>query len=444
MRRNNWKIILPAIIITLASVNLLNAQQGLSPLGMKIAWPLPSWSPAQAIDTGIVITLPSLYVSGYHTGPNIWKGIERNDNGDPFIDLDQWIDQLDDRNEFLAELELTTLAVSWRNKNNQWGIHHSVRTQAGVNYPKDLAVVLSRGNADFIDQTIDIGPDVNWNSFHEIGLQYAYHKPGKWSIGARIKRLQGLQNIETESSKLTLYTDPEFYQLTFDVDYKFRQAGILTIEDNKAILLEPQRPWRNFSFARNGGWAFDLGASFTVSERVTVQAAVLDMGWIHWQHNAREYASKDVYIYDGIDVKDIIDLDTLNLEAELDSVREKLGFRDTSINYTNSLPLRAMGTVHIKANDNHRFALSGVYRKFEGLDPELGLAIQWNADWFSWLSVGLQYAIQNRQYDHLGINFLIDLKYVQLYGWTDSMLHFGRDRDIHINGGFGAVLSFTH
>lgn len=76
------------------------------------------------------------------------------------------------------------------------------------------------------------------------------------------------------------------------------------------------------------------------------------------------------------------------------------------------------------------------------MDPRMGLALQWNARWLNWLSTGLQYSVQNEQPDHLGINVMLDFRWLKLYGWTDNVLHLSKERNVHINGGVGAVLCF--
>lgn len=418
------------------------AQQGLSPLGMRQALPLASWSPAQAIDTGFVISLPSIFLSGFHTGPNIWQGLEKDANGDPFIDLNKWVDQLDATNTLRSEIEVQTLALHWRSGRHQWGVHHGVRGNIGITYPKELALVLSRGNAAYIGETLSIGPDIQWNFFHEIGLSYAY-QADNWSLGARIKRLQGLEHIRTSRNELSLYTDPEYYQLRFDVDYQVRQAGILDISDDfRSVTLSPGGLWNGFSFQYNGGWAMDLGMSWRPAPHWQIEAAALDLGSIRWDRNGVEYRSEGSYTYEGIDIREIIDLDTLNFDAQLDTLKEKLNFTDEPVNFTTRLPLRLVASVRHELSPEHWLTLSGIFRQGEGTDPQMGLALQWNAQWLSWLSTGLQYSVQNEQYDHLGINVMFDFRWLRLYGWTDNLMHLPKERNVHINGGVGMILCF--
>src|SRR5690606_27880435 len=66
------------------------AQLGLSPLGMDASYPLAAWSPAQKIDTGLVIALPTVYASAYHTGPSLWSTVQR-ERGRTFIDVNDWV-----------------------------------------------------------------------------------------------------------------------------------------------------------------------------------------------------------------------------------------------------------------------------------------------------------------------------------------------------------------
>jgi len=417
-------------------------QQAMCPLGMPISGPLGMWSPAQPIDTGLVLSLPSIQLSGYHTGPSLWTGLERDQNGDPFIDLNKWIGQLEPQNTFRTELELQTLAVHWRKGKHQLGIHHGVRSYIDIGYPKELAELLTMGNAPFIGETLEVGPELQWNSFHELGLSYAYHQE-RWSAGVRVKRLQGLEHLRTEKEHLSLYTDPEFYQLEFDVDYLIRQAGILNIDDDlRKITLDPDGLWRDLSFGSNGGWAVDIGARAILNDQWSIDVAALDLGKISWDRNTRTYSSKGNYVFDGLDIKDIIDLDTLDLDAQLDTLREKLNFQSEAAGFSGALPVRLTASLRFRPWQDHLFSLNGAYRTGPGAGSDYAIALQWNASWTTWLNTGVQYAVQNGQYDHLGLNLFFDLCWVQLYAWTDNLLHWSKERDSHVNGGAGMLITF--
>lgn len=422
-------------------ITSINAQQGLSPLGMRNAWPLMAWSPAQSIDSGLVIGLPSVYFNGYHSGPNIWRGLERDDNHKPYIDLDKWIDRLDDRNTILADIEIYTLSVSYRKNEHQFGLHHASRTFASASYPKQLAEVIAGGNAQFIDQTINIGPSGRALSFQEIGFSYGYHQP-TWSVGVRAKWLHGLQHVETMEDRISLYTNPEIYQLTLDVDYRIRQAGILTIEDGDVFLFEPTTPLHKFAFTRNNGWAFDLGASWRFADKWTASTSLMDLGSILWNTNSVEYHSEGSFTYEGVDIRDVLGVDSFRFEEPLDSLRERLGFEESPVTYRTRLPMRWLTTLHYDINDKNRLTLIGAYRANEKRTDDVAIAVQWNTQPLDWLSLGLQYAIQNDQYDHWGVNAAFDLRWVQFYLWTDNAFHIFRKDRVHVNGGAGLLLTF--
>lgn len=417
------------------------AQLGLSPLGMDASYPLAAWSPAQKIDTGLVIALPTVYASAYHTGPSLWSTVQR-ERGRTFIDVNDWVGHLGDRNRLRTELDLQSLGVHWRIGRHQWGLHHRVRSEIELRYPRELAEVLAEGNAQFVGQNIDIGPGVHWQDFHEIGLGYSYHGD-RWSAGLRVKRLQGIQHLETTSDRFELYTDPEFYQLRLRTDYRIRQAGILEIEDDfDAVLYRGGSLWENFSFRKNTGWALDLGGTFSPIDKLQLQVAMLDIGAIRWNRDSKIYSSNGEFSFEGISFDELADLDTIDLSEILDTdtLEEKLKFTEEATSFRSPLPHRLVASAGYQITERHRMTLSAVMRFSKQNGTDTGVALHWRANWLSWISTGLQYGNLNGERHMLGASLHFDFRYLRLFAWTDDILLLSQEDNAYFNMGLGASL----
>src|SRR5882672_2380190 len=72
--------------------------------------------------------------------------------------------------------------------------------------PKDLVQIFVNGNTPFVGKTETLSPKVESFSLIETAVGGSYQVDNKLTVGARIKYLNGLTNVTTESSTLNLTT----------------------------------------------------------------------------------------------------------------------------------------------------------------------------------------------------------------------------------------------
>ncbi len=77
------------------------------------------------------------------------------------------------------------------------------------------------GNAPYIDQTLDLGPEVYTVTYQQLAIPFSFEKE-KWTIGVKPSILKGVLSVHTEKSELELYTDPEYYQLSLNGNFFFQ------------------------------------------------------------------------------------------------------------------------------------------------------------------------------------------------------------------------------
>lgn len=373
------------------------------------------------------------------------------------IDPDQLIDALRPTNYLVSNFSVMPLAVAFQVQDKwQIGIHTAVQTRNELTYSDGLPGLLWRGNGAYLDEMTDLGLSFDVLAYSEVGVSASTDISDKVRVGGRLKLLQGLLNVSTDhrASDLSLYTNPEFYQLTFDYDYRLRFASAFDADiDSLSDItnLEVNGAGQAFGFS-NPGVALDLGVQFMPIEKLTINASVVNLGRISWRNSASVFATEGSLTFEGLDpFSDEIDADSAtiqqavgqSLEAFLDSASAaiELGSPEED-RYSTGLPARYFlsGTYDVTDFFRAGAALSGeAYRG--GFNQTFMLNATLRP--VHWFTVGLNYAYDNRYRSMLGMQGRLNLKFLQFYAAAGNVLapfQLGRLRAVSYQ--FGLNLTF--
>ncbi len=385
---------------------------------MRNIWQSSKTNPAFISESKINVGLVQPYYSISHTGAS-YNDFVVDQDGENVLDIGAVIDQMEDQNQLFTSVETETISVSFGLKNLKISINHAMKFNAFLDYPKELVELAWNGNSQFIDQTIDIGPDIHAFAYNEFGIGLAF-KILNINAGARLKFLTGIGDLSTERNKIQVYTDPDIYQLTFTTDYLINTSSYFTYNGGNDFEIDFGDPSFNDVFASNFGTAIDLGANFKF-KNIDISASIIDLGFIGWKNNTVNYHSQGTYTYEGVDISGIIRDDSLSFEGALDSLGDILNFQETYSNYSTMLPTKIYlsGTYDV-----------GAYMTFGALIySELyrgkvypAFAVSARAKLGNILSIGVSYAIRNKTYDNLGLNATLKLGPVQIFAVSDNVI----------------------
>ena len=112
-----------------------------------------------------------------------------------------------------------------------------------------------------------------------------------FSIGGRIKYLNGIGNLSTSNSNLFLTTDDDIYQLSLNADYQINASSLLLYNglDAPEEIVQLGGLGLDQVFTSNRGLAFDLGVHLKFDD-LDIALSVLDIGQITWEENVRNYS----------------------------------------------------------------------------------------------------------------------------------------------------------
>ncbi len=417
------KINLILLLLLLRGIPL-HAQQELGLHFMDKVWQSNLTNPAFFMDKKVAISLPSTYFNYTNSSFSI-KNILQSEGDSMILDLGNAVNQLKNNNFVAGHINVDPLLIGVRVKNLQISVTSGVKAQTYFGYDKNLLGLLVNGNEAYINQKVNLAPEIGFTIYSEIGVGAAYRflEDEKLSVGGRVKYLMGLADISTSQKQreISLFTDPEFYQLTLQSDYALQSSNVFQGEtaDSLEFDLNNLRP-----FSQNTGFGLDLGAQYKINEKFTVSASILDIGRIKWAENTKEYISQGTYTYDGIHFDQLIDSSFVNFGSITDSLRKVFNFKDLKREaYTTSLPTR--------------FYLSGTYRVAKPLSVGAlfygeklagkfnpGLLLSGNVSVKEWFTFGLGLGYRNKRFGNIGINTSIKGGPFQVFFATDNVTGF--------------------
>lgn len=405
-----------------------------------VGYRLPGTMPEE----GLVISLPGVGVGLYNSGFTYNDLVGATTNGLTTLNVDAVLDQLDPENTLAVQGSVQTLGAGWK-MNNLWlEVGHQVRYENYFDYPRDLFGVFFRGNAPYIGQTVDLGLQVNSILYSEIYAGIA-GKFGTVSVGGRLKWLNGAAAARTDRSKLDLYTSDDVYQLTVNTDYLLQTSPELDIlkgdGTNPTIGVQDYR--FGDLFTRNSGIAFDLGVDVDLTERLSLRAAVMDIGQINWKDDVVSYSSNKTIQYDGYDFSSLFTEDSLSLAGALDTLESLLEFDEqTGGSFTTRLPW----TFQVGGNYQftEKFGVSAVFfGQSQSTDLYTGFSLGANVKPLSFLEGGLTYTVFAQTYTNIGAHLLLRLGPVRLYAASDNLISLlGVNDSQFANGRVGMQLAF--
>jgi len=236
-----------------------------------------------------------------------------------------------------------------------------------------------------------------------------------------VKYLAGRINVTTNKSKFEVQTDTATYQINMRSDLEIQTSGIDDIEhylDQRVSSLV---------FPGNNGFGIDLGAPYQINGQISVNASVLDVGFITWKKNTMTLASHtpgEQFAFNGLALKDFTDMignigtfgrkitDSILDVIDIDTIYDK--------KYTTMLPVRYNAGGTYTFNDHHRvnLLLNGISWEHH-FYPAMAVSYYYQLPRI--LGLMVSYNIYNNQFTNFGAGFSVNAGPVQLYAVTDNL-----------------------
>ena len=162
-------------------------------------------------------------------------------------------------------------------------------------FPKDITELVYYGNEPFLNRPFSISELVM--KVDMLGVLHAgvsRKVDEKLTIGGRVKLYSSSLNIETNNNSGTITAtsnNTNIIRQTLDnLDAEIRTSGIADSND----------VFSNTLLGGNLGLGFDVGLTYHFSPQLEFTGSIIDVGFIKYSKNIRNYTAKGNYILDGI------------------------------------------------------------------------------------------------------------------------------------------------
>ena len=442
--------ILPFIILS-----RLTAQQDFILYHMPSIPQITQVDPASFPDSKLDIGLPiisSIYGSAFNTGFSMGDIFTQNANGIMMPDVDNAISKMKSENFFILNGSTDLIFLGFKKGSNFFSFNVTEKIDFTFNYPKDLIIMAMEGNGNNLlgKRASFDGLGFDFTHWREYAVHWVHDVHHKFSYGARLKYLYGMENFTTDVSYMGITTDQNTHALTFDMNFDFRTAGLplVLIDGDSSLpaigaidLNDSSMMYQsgldgsninNYLFNRNNqGLGIDFGFNYHVNDKFLLEFSVLDLGFINWNsYTANTELAAWNYTYDGVGnpislFGDGTSVDFLNDVLE-DSIEESLlnNYQYSTPSYSTSLRTKIYASMEYIVDHNNFVSLS-FYSSFVRKRWRRGLGIAYNYHLGNFLSATASYSIYNRSYSNLGAGLTLNLGPFEIYMLTDNILAFG-------------------
>ena len=411
------------VITTIVAILLLGFSafgQDISIHMMDSVYARTDVNPAYRFDKKIVIDLPGLTVGTYTNGVSIGDLLVEN-GGLNELKLKEGINDVNDINYATGESSVNLIGAGVTLGKWQLSTGYNWHYKGSTNYTKDVFLLAANGNAPYIGETLDVGPELLLQSYHEVYLGASYQM-NSVTFGTRIKFMSGINDISTENASIKLTTEEEIYQLRVESDYVLNTTGAVDYDGINNVDVNGDKLsdelFSNF-FGENSGVAIDLGVDWKVNDKFSLSASVLDLGSISWKKDVVNYISKGDNTFEGVDILDYID-DDQEVVLE-DSLYNLLDFEESNEGYSTSIGAK----IHLNARYQMSPKLTlgaNYYRASNAINSRYLISVNGQYKALPWLSFGTGYGLSSNSPILIPFNTMLHLGIVDLYMSSDNIL----------------------
>lgn len=398
----------------------------------------------------LVIGLPGIGLDAAHSGDITYRDVFVKQGGKTVVDFGNIINRLDPVNDLFFEQRNEVLNIGLKLPGKMFlNAGYANRLSGVFKYPKSLPELLWKGNAPYVGQQVDIALKADISDWNEWSLGLAKDF-GALKIGAKAKLLTGVSALFTDPDhqQASVYTSNDIYQLSLQTDYGIYSSSIISAIDTSDLgfdltLADAKRKL----FSKNTGTSFDLGVQAQLSERLSIDASLLDIGAkIKWDDKANYFLSQGNYSYDGQEFPgtNIINgTDSLDFNTKLDTLNDIFHFEKTAKTFETTLPLRGYMGVKYELTKRFSLGLSAYFTHKKDAQNNFSLGASARFKPLKWLSLGAMYSINRRSAANFGFHLAAKVGPGQLYLASDNLLNaFSVKNSAAVNFRAGASLLF--
>lgn len=348
--------------------------------------------------------------------------IKHGDDDSLHLDMDNMLSKLSTNNYLNINYNPDILSFGIAVDKNYFSFNVTEKIDVRFRYPKAFMEFLWKGNGAYLDKEMKFDFGLDFSHYREYGLGFAREINDKLSVGGKVKYLYGMENFSIKRSDISVMTAADDYAITAKANIEINSCGIASDSTS------PEFNASQYAFSRkNSGFGLDLGGVYKATEKLTVSASILDLGFINWKDNPTNYVSHDQnaqFTYKGFELNQLINSDSSSTDdigkALGDSLSKIFKIDTLHSNYKTNL------SSQIYLGGNYSLtekSTAGVILYGQVFDKKVhpGIALSYNHQLANWVNVSATYSMYNKSYTNLGLGVALKGGPVQFYIVTDNI-----------------------
>jgi len=354
---------------------------------------------------------------------------------EPGEPLDNFIDGLNKANSIEPQVSVQLFGLGFTVMNDLYiTLDLTERIEGNIVFPGDMLKLAIQGSTDFAGQRVDLSAlRTDFKYFHEVGLGASKNITEKLRIGVRGKLLFGVAagNLDNNGLGLTVNEDNSY---TLDADMALNISGpVIPYAGTDGSLDSMDIDEERFESTKgiisfmtnmgNVGLGLDLGAEYKFTDKLSVSAAITDLGYIKWKTDRTKLITDSKIELNGNSMQDVYD-ETVSFEDLLqqfaDTMLSTISVVDAPGPFTTFLPMGLIVAGSYNLTDFLSFGLLS-QTKFIGKQAHESLTLSTNLNFGNAFSTTLAYTAANQRFDNLGFGIAFRGGYVQFYALVDNI-----------------------
>jgi hypothetical protein len=368
-------------------------------------------------------------------------------SGSASLDIDNFYNNIRKTNLISLEVHLDLISLGYRRDDYYITFNIAEKINAAVTYPGSILELAWKGNTQFLGETEKIN---NLRTHTTYYREYALGVSKVWDayniFGVRAKLLFGKANIYSGKSEMSLYTDPNTFNLEVEGDIKVNTSLPITVNQDadgniSGITMGEIDPLSFLMNGKNKGFAIDLGWIHKYSEDLTFSASLLDLGFIRWQTDVTNIHLSGSFDYSGVGLGTGFE-DTEYILDIRDSLVNSFDQTVTQEKYYSWLPTQ----IYLGVMYQYRPKLGiGVVNRNVIYRNKLHSSLTLSANTALWnkFSGSLSWSYLNNTYKNIGLALAWHGRGLQFHAVSDNVLGFFKPldaRNLNLRFGFGLML----
>ncbi|MDP2337238.1 MAG: DUF5723 family protein [Bacteroidota bacterium] len=452
-------------LIVMAIYSTVSAQESTTLQFMKGMPQSDLQNPALHNDSSsVVIGLPGMsgvyfdFNSGFAVNDLIHKGTGMLADS-LVLDIEGFHSSLSTTNSIQQNLSFPLFYLGFRSKKSFFSIGVTEKEVAQFTFDKSLVTFLKDGNAEYMGQNFDLG-NLKMNAFDYTEMAFGYSNEvikNKLTVGVKAKALLGKFALKTERMNMKVETAADGSSLNLSTDIKINMSMPATPEydqDNNLTGMNTDNlnPKDFVMQTGNMGMAFDLGAVYKLTPKITLSGSIVDLGKVSFKKDLISLNKVSNYNWVGIDFSNSIDSTNANYVDPADLIKNETTKMENAFRPKKSdvgsevfdvtIPTKIYlgGTYQL----NNQFSIGLLDRLYKNGDISTNtVTLSANAMLANFLSLTGSYSMIGKSTNNLGMGLAMRLGLMQMYFVSDNLMALADPAKAnYVNVRFGMNLLF--